>query len=60
MRISIEKVNGKWLINGKCYSELSDVEKTFFDEFIIAMRLNWELEYQKKLPPAENYVGEKI
>lgn len=40
--IKISKVNGKWLINGKPYNEISNVEKVFFDEFILAMK--WEME----------------
>lgn len=39
MKIEIELKDGKWLINGKTYNELSDAEKLFFDEFLIAARL---------------------
>ena len=39
-KIEIVLENGKWLINGKQYSELSYSEKTFFDEFLIAVRIN--------------------
>ena len=38
-KIEIKLENCKWLINGKQYGELSDEEKTFFDEFLIAMRI---------------------
>lgn len=41
-KIIISKENGKWLINGKPYAEISYVEKIFFDEFILAMK--WEKE----------------
>lgn len=40
-KIEIILDNGKWLINGKPYGELNWVEKTFFDEFLIAMRLSF-------------------
>lgn len=40
--IVISKVNGKWLVNGKSYDKISDKEKQFFDEFILAMK--WEQE----------------
>ncbi|HEX8575797.1 MAG TPA: hypothetical protein VF677_05845 [Flavobacterium sp.] len=38
-KIEIELRNGKWLVNGKAYQDLSDVEKEFFNEFLIAMRM---------------------
>lgn len=38
-KIEIIKENGKWLVNGKPYAELSYTEKLFFDEFLIAIRL---------------------
>lgn len=60
MKITIKKVNGKWLINGKQYNQLSTVEKSFFDEFIVAMRMNYDLENLQDVPDAENYIGEKI
>jgi hypothetical protein len=40
MKIVIQLINSKWLINGKQYSELNNSEKTFFGEFLIAMRIN--------------------
>ena len=43
-KIEIILKDGKWLINGKSYSQLSDDEKSFFDEFLIAMRLNFKAE----------------
>ena len=46
-KIEIELVNGKWLINGKEQKDLTYVEKNFFDEFLIAMRLNFEAEKNK-------------
>jgi len=39
MKIDIKKVDGKWLINGKSSEKWIYEEKTFFDEFLIAMRL---------------------
>lgn len=39
-RIEILKINGKWLINGNPYNEISYAEKIFFDEFILSMKLN--------------------
>lgn len=41
-KIIIERVNGKWLINGKSYIDLNDEEKQFFDEFILAMKYEYE------------------
>lgn len=40
MKIEIELTSGKWLINGKQYKDLSGVERMFFDEFLIAMKIN--------------------
>lgn len=42
MTIEIKLENGKWLINGKIYTELSLSEKIFFDEFIVAMKINYQ------------------
>lgn len=42
--IHIKLEGGKWLINGKQYHELSYSEKVFFDEFLIAMKINFEAE----------------
>jgi hypothetical protein len=41
-KIEITNLNGKWLINGKPYSELTYPERAFFDEFLIEMRINFE------------------
>ena len=38
MIIEIKRTNGRWLINGKPYSEINDEEKEFFDSFIIFMK----------------------
>jgi len=46
--IEIKKVNTKWLINGKQYADLSEREKIFFDEFLIAMRINFGAEKHDK------------
>jgi len=45
MNVDIKQVDGKWLINGKPYAELSYSEKVFFDEFLVAMR--WEKECEE-------------
>lgn len=42
-KIEITKENGKWLINGKPYNEISYTEKIFFDEFLLAMKWNEEM-----------------
>lgn len=39
-KIEIVLTDGKWLINEKPYSALSDTEKEFFDNFIVAVRLD--------------------
>lgn len=44
MVIEINKTEGKWLVNGKPYDKISDEEKQFFDEFIIAMKWQFEQE----------------
>lgn len=37
MKIEIEKINGKWLVNGNQYQQMSELEKellnTFFKEY---------------------------
>lgn len=43
-KIEIQLINGKWLINGKEYKDLTYVEKNFFDEFLVAIKLNFEAE----------------
>ena len=43
-KIEIILKNGKWLINGKQYRDLGGIEKIFFEEFLIAMKLNFEEE----------------
>jgi hypothetical protein len=49
-KIEIVKENGKWLVNGKPYAELSYTEKLFFDEFLIAIRLEDGMkQYDKNL-----------
>lgn len=49
MKIEINKTDGKWLINGKQYADLSNEEKQFFDEFIIAMKWQFECEQNDNL-----------
>lgn len=48
MKIEIKKIDGKWLINGKTYNKISEEEKIFFDEFILAMRWQYECEQYDK------------
>lgn len=43
-KIEIKLENGKWLINGKLYNELTFQEKLFFDEFLIAIRMTVDSE----------------
>ena len=57
-KIEIALENGKWLINGKQYHELGGTERIFFDEFLIAMRINFEAERSVSKP--QDYIGEKI
>ena len=40
MKMEIRKIDGKWLINGKPYDQVSDEEKKFFNEFLLFMK--WE------------------
>lgn len=42
MVIEIKKTDGKWLVNGKKYTDLCGAEKQFFDEFIETMKYNYE------------------
>lgn len=51
-KIEIKLENGNWLINGKLYTELSHSERSFFDEFLIAMRINFEAEKHSSIPKA--------
>lgn len=48
-KIEITKINGKWLINGKPYNEISYTEKIFFDEFLLAMKWDYEMIQHDKL-----------
>lgn len=41
-KVEITKPFGKWLINGKSYEELDWIEKVFCDEFLLAMRMEFE------------------
>lgn len=42
-KIVITKTNGKWLVNDKPYTELTYPEKLFFDEFLLAMKWDYEM-----------------
>ena len=46
-KIEIVLENGKWLISGKQYNVLTYFEKTFFDEFLIAVKINIGAENSK-------------
>ncbi len=39
MKIEALRIDGKWLINGKPYDQVSEEEKKFFDEFLLFMKL---------------------
>lgn len=53
MKIVINKIDGKWMVNGKQYADLSGEEKQFFEEFILAMKWQFECEqYDKRLKKA--------
>jgi len=53
MKIVINRKDGKWLVNGKQYVDLAGEEKQFFDEFILAMRWQYECEqFDKRLKKA--------
>ena len=39
MVITIEKKDGKWLVNGKQYKDLTFAEKEFFDTFLRETRI---------------------
>lgn len=47
-KIEIKLEYGKWLINGKTYQQLDYLEKEFFDEFLVAMRINFGAEQAAK------------
>ena len=38
MKIEIIRINGKWMVNGKPYDQVSDEEKQFFDQFLLFMK----------------------
>lgn len=49
MDMTVIKTNGKWFVNGRSYLQMTKEEKSFFDQFIIAMK--WESqceEFDKK------------
>ena len=55
MKIEINKTDGKWLINRKQYADLSDEEKQFFDEFILAMKWQFKIEQSDNKNIKNNY-----
>lgn len=58
MKITIKKVNKGWLVNGKEVEKLEGTEKTFFNEFLIAVKLNSNTEQlAAEIPTTENYKG---
>ena len=40
MKVDISLESGKFLINGKKYKDLSWEERKFFDEFLVAVKLD--------------------
>lgn len=52
MIISIEKIDGKWRVNGKCYSELDFIEKNALKEFFIDAKIKAieAGEYESEVP----------
>ena len=38
--IIIRKENGKWLLNDKPYNQLSPFEKEFFNDFLVAAKID--------------------
>lgn len=48
MIIEIINQNGKWLINGKKYTELCGAEKLFFEEFIAEMKVTMNINLAKE------------
>lgn len=54
MVVEINKTDGKWLINGMPYDNISEEEKQFFDEFIIARKMQYECEQHDKLNNNKN------
>ena len=38
MKIEISLVNGKWVVNGKNYKDLTLIERDFFDRFLFEER----------------------
>lgn len=46
-RVEVMLKNGKWLINGRLYQDLQKKEKEFFDNFLVAMRIEKGIENAK-------------
>lgn len=57
MRITIKKVGKNWEVNGKKPEKLQRVEKQFFDEFLLAIKLGYQMENNTTVT-AENYIGQ--
>lgn len=59
MKITIRQVGDTFEVNGKSPDELEGLEKKFFEEFLISVKLGYEIPKNETLT-AENYVGEKL
>ncbi len=42
MKIIIEKIAGKWTLNGKIYNEMDVVERQYFESFLREMRFDFD------------------
>lgn len=52
MIIRVEKIDGKWKVNGKCYTELDLIEKAVLKEFFIDAKIKAieAGEYESEIP----------
>ena len=59
MIITLKKVGKNWEVNGKRPDKLAGVEKKYFEEFLISLKLGFKPEKNKEII-AEDYIGEKL
>lgn len=61
MKITLKfiEILDHWEVNGKSPDELEGVEKDFYEQFLISLKLGFEPEKDKEII-TENYVGEKL
>ncbi len=57
--MKIVKTDGRWLLDGKQYPEISGDEKIFFDKFIALMKEEKEMEY-KRIHEVENRAIDRV